>query len=139
MKTQDFLIPFIVVHIIPATQWDQFTYRRKKEYHHLITSMGKKIGLKPLQPPLACIDVAFIGSDRSARECETLYTLLQDLWAAHPEAEILYADELTERSSPAPIITIARCLIQNLPGWIQRLLPRWNSVFTLRSLLPLIY
>src|SRR5258708_3882446 len=139
MKTQDFLIPFIVVHIIPAAEWDRLSYRRKKEYHHLITSMGKKVPLKPLQPPIACIEVAFIGGGTDAPEWGTLYTLLQDLWATHPKAEILYADELTERAGPGPIVTIARSLIQNLPGWIQRVLPRWNTLFTLRSLLPVIY
>ena len=139
MKTHDPLISFIVVHIIPVTQWGQLSYRRKKDFHYLVTSTGKSIALKPLLAPISCIEVAFVGSNRKAQDNGALYVLLQDLWAVHPNAEILYADELRERSGQSVMVMIARCLVQHLPGWIQRMLPRWNSLFTLRSLLPLIY
>ena len=136
MKTHS--VSFIVLHIIPAIEWNRLSYRRKKQYHHLITSMGKKIRLQPVQWPIACIDVAFVGGQRASQDSGTLYTLLQDIWAEHPQAEILYAEELQERVGPHPAVMVARVLIQHLPAWMQRLLPRWNSLFTLRSLLPLI-
>ncbi len=129
---------FIVVHIIPATDWDRLTYQRKKQYHYLITTRAKTIVLKPIAAPLACIDVAFVGPQPEAQDSGVLYSLLQDLWAAYPDAEILYADELQERTSPGPAVLVARSLVQHLPEWLQRWLPRCNSLFTLRSLLPLI-
>ena len=138
MKTESFVISFIVVHMIPPSTWDRMTYRRKKEYHHLVTSTGKKIPLRPLQLPVACIDVAFVGPERNARDSGSLYSLLQDLWDAHPTAEIVYADQLRERSGPNPLLTVARNLMEHLPGWLQRVLLCGSNLLTLRSLLPLV-
>lgn len=138
MKTENCTIAYIVIHMIPPKQWDRMTYRRKKEYHHLVTSMGKKIRLKPLQLPVACIEVAFVGPERSARDSGALCTLLQDLWAAHPEAEFIYADQLQDRSGPNPFLTVARNLMEHLPGWRQRVLLYGGNLFTLRSLLPVV-
>ncbi len=138
MQTETATISFIVVHIVPALDWNRHSYRRKKQYHYLITTSGKKIPLKLVASPLSCIDVVFVGSHREARDNGALYSLLQDLWAAYPDAEILYADELLERAGPGPAALMVRSLVQYLPGWFQRLLPRCNSLFTLRMLLPLI-
>src|SRR5260221_13429353 len=113
MKTQDFLIPFIVVHIIPAAEWDRLSYRRKKEYHHLITSMGKKVPLKPLQPPIACIEVAFIGGEPEARGMGTLFKTFENFWATHPQAGNLYDHELSARAGPAPLVKNSRRVVSN--------------------------
>jgi len=138
MKTETSNIPFIVVHMIPPAQWGRMTYRQKKQYHHLVTSMGKKIRLKPLHLPVACIDVAFVGPERTARDNGALYTFLQDLWTAHPAAEIVYADQLVDHSGPSPLLMVTRRLLEYLPDWLQRVLLYGGNLFTLRSLLPLV-
>ncbi len=129
---------FIVVHIFPARDWNRLAYQQKKQYHYLITTRAKKIPLKPVVAPIVCIDVAYVRGHREAPDSGVLYTLLQDLWAIYPDAEILYADELQECTSPGLTIMVVRSLMQHLPHWLQRLLPRCNSLFTLRSFLPLI-
>ena len=138
MKTANCTISYIVVHMILPGQWDRMTYRRKKEYHHLVTSMGKKISLRPLQLPATCIDVAFVGPERTVRDSGALHILLQKLGAVYPAAEIIYAETLQERSGPSPILTLARRLTEHLPAWFQRALLRCHSLFTLRSLLPIV-
>ncbi len=127
---------YIVVHILSTAEWNKLSYLRKKEYHYLITTRAKQISLKPGTVPLVCIDVVFVGRNNEAKDSGALYTLLQDIWVAYPDAEMLCADELRER--PGVAVLVARSLVQYLPGWLQRLLPHCNSLFTLRTLLPII-
>lgn len=139
MKTQDFMVSYIVVHIISAPEWTALSYRGKKAWHYLVTVSGKTALLKPLDPAAGCIEVVFVGSERYAHDSGALFALLLDLWVKHPDAKIMYADELYNNAVTHRIVTAGRWLVQHMPRWLQRKLPKYSNLFALRALLPLIY
>jgi hypothetical protein len=137
MKTQNHLVTYIIVHIIPLNVWAALSYQEKMRYHHLVTVAGKTVKLKKLQASDGCIEVVFIGSDSYAHDSGALFSLLVDLWMAHPVAKIIYATDLYNVTK-GPVITATRWLVKHMPAWIQRKLPKSSNLFTLHSLLPLI-
>jgi hypothetical protein len=139
MKIQNLLISHIIVHILPVPDWAALSYHRKKYYHYLVTVTGKTIPLKPLEHKAACIEVVYVGSESYAHDSSALFSLLLDLWATHPDAKIVYAADLNQTASTNPIVTASRWLVQHTPRWLHRKLPKCSNLFTLRSLLPLIY
>ncbi|MBO9565540.1 MAG: hypothetical protein J7621_22375 [Niastella sp.] len=139
MKTQQFLISYILVHIVPVTDWADLSYQRKRNYHHLVTVSGKAIPLKPLEHKAGCIEVVYVGSDTYAQDSGALFSLLLDLSVAHPDAKIVYASELNQTATAKSLVTAARWLTQHIPRWLQRKLPSYSNLLTLRSLFPLIY
>jgi hypothetical protein len=134
MKTQNHLVTYIIVHIIPLNVWAALSYQEKMRYHHLVTVAGKTVKLKKLQASDGCIEVVFIGSDNYAHDSGTLFSLLVDLWMAHPVAKIIYATDLYN-ATKGPVITATRWLVKHMPVWIQRRLPKASNLFTLHSLL----
>ena len=138
MKTQNHLVTYIIVHIIPLNVWAGLSYPEKMRYHHLVTVAGKTVKLRKLLSSDGCIEVVFIGNENYAHDSGALFSLLVDLWVAHPVAKIIYATDLYNLSN-RPVITAARWLVNHMPVWIQRRLPKCSSLFTLHSLLPLIY
>jgi hypothetical protein len=139
MKTQDFLISYIIVHIVPVQDWAKLSYRHKRNYHYLVTVSGKTIPLKPLEHKTGCIEVLFVGSENYAHDSSALFSLLLDLWTKHTDAKIVYASDLYQATSTRAIVTASRWLVQHTPRWLQKKLPKYSNLFTLRSLLPLIY
>jgi hypothetical protein len=137
-KTQNHLVTYIIVHIIPLNVWATLSYQEKMRYHHLVTVAGKTVKLKKLLASDGCIEVVFIGSDSYAHDSGALFSLLVDLWMAHPVAKIIYATDLYN-SAKRPVITATHWLVRHMPVWIQRRLPKCSNLFTLRSLLPFIF
>jgi hypothetical protein len=139
MKTQNHLISYIIVHIIPLNVWAAVPYQEKKRYHHVVTVSGKTVKLKKLLASDGCIEVVFVGTDGYARNSGALFSLLIDLWMDHPVAKIIYATDLYNNGMKSPIITAAHWLVKHTPAWLQRRLPKCNNLLTLHSLLPLIF
>lgn len=132
MKTQKFLISYIVLNSIPADKWADLPYRKKKEFHYIVTVSGKKIPMKPVQAPAGSIEVVFVGSDHYAKESEALFSMLADLSAAHPAAKIVKVEDLYNGSRSQPFVTASQWLMQHMPPWLRRKLlgPRHHPVFT---------
>jgi hypothetical protein len=139
MKTQNHLVSYIIVHIIPLNVWATIPYAEKKRYHHVVTVSGKAVKLKKLLASDGCIEVVFIGSDSYAHDSGALFSLLIDLWINHPIAKIIYATDLYNNTRKSPIITAAHWLITHMPVWLQRRLPKCSNLVTLHSLLPHIF
>ena len=139
MKIQEYSIAYIIVHIIPADIWATFSYQQKIRYHHLVTVNGKITELKKLEATDGCIEVVFVGSEAYANDSGVLFSLLLDLWVAHPVSKIMYAKELYNITSTSPIVKATSWLVKHMPVWIQRRFPKCKNLFTLHSLLPLIF
>jgi hypothetical protein len=139
MKTQTYFVTYIIVHIIPLNLWATLSYQEKMRYHLLVTVAGKTVKLKKLLASDGCIEVVFIGSESYAHDSGALFSLLVDLWMAHPVAKIIYATDLYNNVTKSPVTTAARWLVKHMPVWLQRKLPKCSHLFTLHSLLPLIY
>jgi hypothetical protein len=133
------MVSYIVVHIVPVTAWAALSYRRKKAWHYQVTVSGKTMPLKPVEPSSGSIEVVFVGSERYAHDSGALFSLLLDLWVKHPDAKILYADELHNNALSQRMVTATRWLMQHMPRWLQRRLPKYSNLFTLRAMLSLIY
>ncbi|MFB6453805.1 hypothetical protein ACE38W_00935 [Chitinophaga sp. Hz27] len=138
MKTQEFLIRYIIVHVKPINEWAEFNYHSKKNFHFIITVSGKKIPMKKLIGNDGCIDVVFVGSDRYAMNSMALFSLLLDLWIDHPDAKITYAADFYNISC-RPILMANHWLLQHMPHWIGRRLPSYRNLFLLKSLLPELF
>jgi hypothetical protein len=138
IKTQNHLVSYIIVHIIPLNVWATLSYHEKMRYHHLVTVAGKTVKLKKLLSSDGCVEVVFIGNDNYAHDSGALFSLLVDLWMAHPVAKIIYATDLYN-AKKGPVITARHWLAKHMPVWIQRRLPKCSNLFTLRSLLPHIF
>lgn len=139
MKTQNHLVTYIIVHVIPLNVWATLTYQEKKRYHHVVTVTGKTVKFKKLLASDGCIEVVFIGSESYAHSSGALFSLLVDLWLDHPVAKIIYAKDLYCNVATSPIMNAAHWLVKHMPKWVQRRLPQCNNLLTLRSLLPLIF
>ena len=138
MKTQNHLVTYIIVHIIPLNVWATLSYQEKKRYHHVVTVTGRTVKLKKLLASEVCIEVVFIGNESYAHDSSTLFSLLVDLWLDHPIAKIIYATDLYNGSTSA-ISTATHWLVKHMPGWLKRRFPKCNNLLTLRSLLPFIF
>lgn len=138
MKTQQYLVNYILVHIIPVCDWAAYTYQQKKQFHYIVTVSGKVIPLKPLAHDEGTIEVVYVGSELYATDSAALFGLLIDLWLKHHHAKIMYAKNLHGTAFPKVFIHVARWLLQHMPVWLQRRLPKYGNLFTLRSLLPVI-
>ena len=139
MKTQNHLVTYIIVHIIPLNIWATLSYQEKKRYHHVVTVTGKTVKLKKLLASDGCIEVVFIGNESYAHDSGTLFSLLVDLWLDHPVAKIIYATDLYNNGSASPISNAAHWLIKHMPMWVKRRFPKCSNLLTLRSLLPFIF
>lgn len=139
MEIQNHSIVYIIVHVIPADIWATFSYQQKTRYHYLVTVNGKASVLNKLKATDGCIEVVFVGSDAYANDSGALFSLLLDLWVAHPVAKIMYARELYNITIDNPIIKAAGWLVKHMPGWLQRRFPKCSNLFTLHSLLPFIF
>lgn len=139
MKTQNHLVTYIIVHIIPLNVWATLSYQEKKRYHHVVTVTGRTVKLKKLLASEGCIEVVFIGNESYAHDSSTLFSLLVDLWLDHPIAKIIYATDLYNNVSTGPITTASHWLVKHMPKWIQRRLSKCSNLLTLRSLLPFIF
>jgi hypothetical protein len=138
MKTQDYLISYIIIYIIPLCDWATFSYQQKKQYHYIVTVSGKVIPMKPLAYTDGTIEVVYAGSEPYASDSGPLFRLLLDLWVQHYDAKIIYAQDLQHSGTFSPMVTATRWLVAHMPVWIQRKLPKCRNLFTLHSLLPLI-
>lgn len=139
MKTQDFLVSYIIVHIIPAYDWIMLSYPVKQRYHYIVTVGGRQTPMCPLQHTDGCIEIAYAGSEPYAASSIVLFSLLIELWQQHPGAKIVYAHELYNRTNTAPIVSAAHWLRHHMPQWLQSRLSRCSSLITLHSLLPSIH
>lgn len=139
MKRQDFLVSYIIIHIIPAYDWIILSYPVKQRYHYIVSVGGRKTPMRPLQPADGCIEIAYAGSERYAACSIALFSLLLELWQEHPEAKIVYADELYNCSRAAPIVNASRWLMHHMPQWLKNRLRQCSSLITLHSLFPSIH
>ncbi len=96
----------------------------------------------PLQHTDGCIEIAYAGSERYAASSIALFSLLLELWQQHPQAKIVYADELyhvNRRAGAAPIVSASRWLMHHMPQWLKSRLRQYSSLITLHSLFPSIH
>lgn len=138
MKTQDFLVRYIIVHRMSPPAWIVLPYHSKKAYHYVLTSGGRLKPLRPLAASAGCLEIAYIGSGPPAHDSHALFSLLVDVSITHPEAKIVYATELYQRNRIAPIARASHWLLQNCPHWLRKWLPHIHNLLTLRGVLPII-
>ena len=133
MKTHN--VRYIVLHIVPFSNWQSMNYEDKMRFHHAITASGKKIILKHLSSQEGCVDVAFVGPEVSTRYSKPLFCLLLDLWMTRSVANIVTAGKLYNFSS-IPTPSMRGWLGLRLSPRIARHIMQLGNLLTLKSHLP---
>lgn len=134
MKTQPYLIRYIIVYLVPLAEWIKLPYQSKKAYHYVVA--GNKVkALRRLQAQSGCIEVAHVGSQPTDRS-KSLFSLLLDLSISHPEAKIVYASELVNPSTDTPIVLASHWLKQYMPNWFRKRLFNFSNLLTLLTFFP---
>jgi hypothetical protein len=136
METQTHNIRYIVLHIVPTTDWHVMNMGDKMEFNYVVTANGKKRSLTPVQPTDGCISVVYVGSIVYARRSAALVALLLELNFSHPQARIVDCVELYQNGNAVLMTATSDWLQQQLPEPIQQLCRRFKNLLFLQSLLP---
>lgn len=136
METQTHNIRYIVLHIVPTTDWHAMSFGDKMKFNYVVTANGKKRSLTPVQPTDGCIAVVYVGSIVYARRSAALVSLLLELNYAHPQAKIVDCVELYQSGNAVLMTATSDWLQQHLPEPIQQLYARFKNLLFLKSILP---
>jgi hypothetical protein len=136
METQAHNVRYIVLHIIPTTDWRVMNYGDKMEFNYLVTANGKKCVLTPVQATDGCISVVYVGSIVYARRSTALFGLLVELNLAHPQARIVDCVELYQRGNAVLITAARQWLQQQLPEPVQQLYAKCENLLFLKNIFP---
>jgi hypothetical protein len=136
METQAHNVRYIVLHIIPTTDWRVMNFGDKMEFNYLVTANGKKCVLNPVQATDGCIAVVYVGSIVYARRSAALFSLLLELNIAHPQAKIVDCVELYQKGNAVLMTSTGQWLQQQLPEPIQQLYTKYKNLLFLKSIFP---